>query len=155
MAPDNNASSRADVFPKDLGTRYARHVKQRILQGRRGKAVMTRKRPLTIRTVLSGLAPAVIFLCAFVTLPLPLIAEATGTQSWEEESPSEESGENHETEFVVTASECRRLSRLSCHALDRCQRTVHHLHLASSGRKSIPAVIGHQLANGLCAPLLI
>ena len=79
----------------------------------------------------------------------------TCAESAEAERPCNEDGERSEEELVARSSAHRRLSDRRLSDVGQPRETSDRLlHIASyAGR--LPAIVGHQLANGLCAPLLI
>lgn len=110
---------------------------------------------LTIWLAFSRLVSVLVCLCAFTLLPLPQFGVLTSAESTERECPAQEDGENSEEELVVCSSACRRLN-------DRCQSYLGQHSEAGerfaqtpSNAYRLPAIVGHQLANGLCAPWLI
>ncbi len=109
---------------------------------------------LTKRRVFSRLLPVIVSLCAFAILPLPQFVGMTCAESSETECPFEEDGESSEEELVVTSSTRRR-------ALNHRRGTSPFHKISDQPRQadsygSRPqAIIGHQLANGLRAPLVI
>jgi hypothetical protein len=95
-------------------------------------------------------------LCVFLALPLPQFFVLTNVQAVESECPCHEDKDTSEEELVVRSSVRRRLSRSVGDT--RVRRTfgpVGSHQTASSYMRQLPAIVGHQLAHGLCAPLLI
>ena len=113
-----------------------------------------RGRPTT-RLIISRLASVSVGLCLFTFIPLPLLAGTTGVEAAEGECPFQKDRENPEEELAVWSSTCRRLNdwRNSGHRWPR--ETGDRLHQSDPGAGRPLAIVGHQLANGLCAPLLI
>ncbi len=88
-------------------------------------------------------------------LSLPQHLFHTFAESSEAERPLQEEGESPKEELEVRSSARRRLNDRF-----RCCNNQSHRTRVSVLRKSLfaghlPAIVGHQLANGLCAPLLI
>ena len=95
-------------------------------------------------------------LCAFVALPLPQFFVLTHVQAVESECPCHEDKDTSEKELVVGSSVRRRLSRsVGDTGVRRTFGPVGRPQKAASYMRLLPAIVGHQLANGLCAPLLI
>ena len=93
--------------------------------------------------------------CAFSLSAFPQIAVFSWVEMAEEEAPAQEDEENCEKELEVFSSARRRFKRRynvvlyqSLETINRPKRTT----LPSQDRLTI---IGHQLAHGLCAPLLV
>jgi hypothetical protein len=102
----------------------------------------------------SRLASVLAFLCAFTVLPLPQISGLARAETCESECPCEEDGENLEEELVVSASTRRRLHN-RCHDVCQFYGVNVPLRQFSSHGNSPQATVGHFLANGLRAPLVI
>ena len=109
----------------------------------------------TTRLPLSRLVSVSICLCAVAFLPLPQLAVLTWAESAERECPCQEGRESFEEELIVGSSACRRLNDRRHSDLSRPHETGDRLHQIASYAGRLPAMVGHQLANGLCAPLLI
>ncbi len=108
----------------------------------------------TKRRIFSRLLPIIVSLCAFSILPLPQLVGTTWAESSEAECPFEEDGESSEEELVVTASNRRRF-RNHHRGVSLFHRTSDHSRQIDSYGSRPAAIIGHQLANGLRAPLVI
>ncbi len=109
----------------------------------------------TTRLTFSRLVTVSICLCAFAFLPLPQFVGLTGTESAEGKCPGQEERENSEEEQVDWSSARRRLNDRRHCDLSRSPETGDRLdHIAPIVGRAL-AMVGHQLANGLCAPLLI
>lgn len=106
------------------------------------------------RRVFSRILPVIVSLCAFAVLPFSQLVGMAGAESAEAKCPFEEDGESSEEELVVTSSTRRRLShhRRSASLFHKISDQLHQT--ASYGSRP-QAIIGHQLANGLRAPLVI
>ena len=109
----------------------------------------------TARLIISRLASLAVGLCLFTFLPLTLLVGPTGVEVTEGESPFQKDRENPEEELAVGSSACRRLNDRQPNGLRWPRKTSVRLHLHSPHSDRPLAIIGHQLANGLCAPLLI
>ncbi|NOY29883.1 MAG: hypothetical protein GXP28_06795 [Planctomycetes bacterium] len=109
----------------------------------------------TKRLLWSRLASVSLCLCAFVFLPLPQFAVLACAESAERECPCKESGESSEKELVVCSSARRHLSPFRHRVPSRPRPTGDRLHQVASCAGRLPTIVGHQLAYGLRAPLLI
>ena len=109
----------------------------------------------TTRLIISRLASGSVGLCLFTFIPLPLLVGTTGVELAEGECPFQKDRESPDEELAVWSSACRRLND-RCHSGLRWPReTSDRLHQSDSHAGRPLAIVGHQLANGLCAPLLI
>ncbi len=103
---------------------------------------------------LSRLLFVPVCLCAFSVSPLPQLSGWALGESSGAASPVEEDGENAEEELVVTASARRRVSgRSRIDLRPRKMGLPRHSFLSVAVRPR--AIVGHQLVNGLRAPLVI
>ena len=109
----------------------------------------------TKRLTLSRLVPVSICLCAFLLLPVPHIADLAWAESSKAESPCKEDGKRPEKELVDWCSAHGRSNERRHKGLGRPPEKSNRLPRVSATAKRIPAIVGHQLANDLCAPLLI
>lgn len=122
---------------------------------------MALKGQLTIRSSASRLMSVIVCLCAFTCLQVPQLSALIWAESVEIECPMEEDGEGSQKEQVVSASARRRLSKRFVHASwphgngIRAHRNSSLLRQTNSNGGRPQAIIGHQLANGLRAPLVI
>ena len=109
----------------------------------------------TNRSAFSGLVAVSICLSTMSALPIPHHSVVTWAESAEDECPSEKEREGSEKEQVVRHSQRHQLKKRHpgnfrrCHELDR-----RPLQATSFDDRPLGSV-GHQLANGICAPLLI
>jgi hypothetical protein len=71
-------------------------------------------------------------------------------ESVAEESPCEEEGENSDEEPVAGSSARRRLKTGRHSGIPRDYKIVDRLRRSASYVGCSPAIVGHQLANGLC-----
>ena len=126
----------------------------KILGISRRKTLMALSLRSTTRLPLSGLVVVSICLCAVAVLPLPQLAVLTWVAPAEAECPCQEDRDSSEEEIVFCSSAHRRLNRLQHRDLSRIHETGGQLHQNTSYASHLPAIVGHQLANGLCAPLL-
>jgi hypothetical protein len=94
-------------------------------------------------------------LCAFTVLSAPQYAMLTWAESAETECPCQEEGERSGEERVVCASARHRTDDRRHHDVRRPHKADHRFSPTAPCSRRLPAIIGHQLANGLCAPLLI
>lgn len=95
-----------------------------------------------------------ICLCAVATLPLPQLSASNWTETCEAECPAHENGESFEEELVVAAS-ARRREQLHYRIGRLSRRPGRGLRRVISSVSQPRAIVGHQIANGLRAPLLI
>ncbi len=119
----------------------------------RWKALMARRSTTWLR--LSRLVSVSICLFAFAVLPLPELIVLTLVEATEAESHSQEERESSEGKLVVCSSARRRLNYRRHSDLSRAHENGNQLHQIASYAGRLPAIVGHQLANGLGAPLLI
>lgn len=109
----------------------------------------------TTRLLSSRLVSVSIHLCAFAFLPLPQFVGLTVTESAEGKCPGQEDRENSEEEQVDWSSARRRLNDRRHSGVSRSPETGDQLPLIAAIVGRPLAIVGHQLANGLCSPLLI
>ncbi len=105
--------------------------------------------------ILSGLRSVSICLCAFAFLPFPQLVQLTWTESAERKCPSQGDRESSGEELVVWSSARRRLNDRRHSDLIRPPETGDRLCRIASCAGFPLAIVGHHLANGLGAPLLI
>ena len=115
---------------------------------------MIRRVRSTRTPLFSRLVSVLACLCAFTVLPLPLLSGMSWAESSEAECPLEEENENCEEESVVTTSLRRRVYCGRAHCGTPVQAAVPARHSNAFARRWF-AIVGHQLANGLCAPLVV
>jgi hypothetical protein len=113
-----------------------------------------RERPTT-RLIISQLASVSVGLCLFTFTPFLLLAGPTGVEVAEGECPFQKDRESPEEELAAESSACRRLNNRRHSGLRWPRETSDRLHQSDSHAGRPLAIVGHQLANGLCAPLLI
>jgi hypothetical protein len=104
---------------------------------------------------IARLVPVSICLCAFILSPVPHLAALAWAESAELECPCKEDGKRSEKELTDWCSahgrsNVRRRRSSGWPPEKRKQRQR-----VTTTAERVPAIIGHQLANGLCAPLLI
>ena len=110
---------------------------------------------LTTSVMFSRLVTVSVFLCAFAVLPLPHLICMECEGACETECPFEEDGESSEEELAAPMSMRQRLSSRLLEAIPFLQlKNIAGRHVSPKDGR-LHAVIGHQLANGLCAPLVI
>jgi len=102
---------------------------------------------------LSQLVSVSIWFCAFAFLPLPQLGMLT--DSAEGGCPCQKDGESSEKEVVFRSSARRRLNHRRHSDHSRPHETGDRIHLIASHVRPRLVIVGHQLANGLGAPLLI
>jgi hypothetical protein len=124
----------------------------KILEVSRWRALMALRGQSTARLIISRLTSVSVGLCLFTFTPFLLLAGPTGVEVTEGECPDRESSEE---ELAVRSSACRRLNNQRHSGLRWPCETGDRLHQSDSHTGRPLAIVGHQLANGLCAPLLI
>lgn len=107
---------------------------------------------LTPELLVARLLTVSICLFSFAVLPLPQLFMLTGGQSIETECPCQEDGEKPEEELLGTSVR-QRLSVCKTSA-DRRVAGADNFHNKPS-KAHFPAIVGHRLANGNFAPLVI
>ena len=115
---------------------------------------MALKARSTTRLAFSRLVSVSLCLCAFAVVPYPQFAVLTYAAPAEAESPSQEDPESSKKQLVVCRSARRNLNHRRDSHLGRSHDTGDPLHQIASYAGHLPAIVGHQLANGLRAPLL-
>ncbi len=116
---------------------------------------MIRKGRLTMPQVSSQLAYALICLCAVGFLAAPsMTVNACCVGFAEGECPCEENGEGAENEVIGCSLARHRLSEQRHRAHRQPHDTGDRPERIASGTTHLPATVGHQLANGVRAPLL-
>lgn len=118
--------------------------------------VLTKLRMETTSKPLVRRIPAVaICICALMLCPLAQSSALVSVGPAEMECPSQEDGENAEEELVVLSSIRIRVNQERGSRLQRDRATSDRSIPPLSTSRRVPAIVGHQFANGLCAPLLI
>ncbi|MEO2007926.1 MAG: hypothetical protein ABGX22_04485 [Pirellulaceae bacterium] len=97
---------------------------------------------------------ALVCLCTSTELPLPLFVLLVSPQAAESKSPWEEKEETSE-EVVVGSSVRRRARTVGKTRLCKATNVASAPGETSFYARQFPAIVGHQLPNGLRAPLLI
>jgi len=93
---------------------------------------------------------------AFALFLVPQLSASCCERSAETECPCEQDGERSESEVVATSLIRHRLDCRRSACRDQIHRTGNHVtHRLTSYVCRPPAIVGHQLANDLDAPLLI
>ena len=113
-----------------------------------------RERPTT-RRIISRLVSVLVGLCLFTFLPLSLLVGSAGIEVAEGECPFEKDRENPEEELAVWSTACRHSNNRRHSGLRWPRQTGDRFHQSDSHAGRPLAIVGHQLANGLCAPLLL
>jgi len=109
----------------------------------------------TMRLAFSRLVSVTMSLCALAFLPLPQHAMLTLVEAPEAECPVQEEGERSKEELVVRSPARRRSNdRIRC-GISRSRKTCVCFQQSVSCAVCLPAIVGHQIANELRAPLLI
>jgi hypothetical protein len=88
-------------------------------------------------------------------LPLPQFVVPTHAQNVESGCPCHDDGDTSEEELVVGSAVRRRLRSVGNTRVRRVFGPLGRAQKTSSYARQLHAMVGHQLANGLCAPLLI
>jgi hypothetical protein len=88
-------------------------------------------------------------------LSLPQVSALSLAEFAEQECPCEEDGENAEEEFVVCSSARRRLKKRQHIGVDQPLLNNAQFRNSASHFDCASTIVGHQLSNGLCAPLLV
>ena len=112
--------------------------------------MLHRIRP-THRTLIARLLAVPICLCVFAVLPLPQFV----VLAVESACPCHEDEDTSEVELVIGSFVRRRLRSVGNTRVRRIFGPAGRRQKTSSYVRQLPAIVGHQLANGLCAPLLI
>lgn len=115
---------------------------------------MTFSERLILRPMFEWFTSLSVCLCAFC-LVMPLeVASLASSDSTESECPSEEGGKSSEDELVVSSSRRSRLDESKHSRPDFVPKTA-SLRSFDSYKPPTSAIVGHRLANGLSAPLLL
>lgn len=93
--------------------------------------------------------------CAFAFLRFPQLVALQSVVSAETEIPGQGDGERSEEEQVVSCTARRRLNDRRHSELGKRHVPSHRFQQIVVYASRFQAIVGHQLANGLCAPLLI
>jgi len=109
----------------------------------------------TTRLTFFRLVPVSICLCVFTMLPVPQFAALASAESTEVESPCKGDGEKSEKELGVWCSAHGRSKIRRHRGPGRPPEKTNRSQLATPTAERAPAIVGHHLANGLRAPLLI
>lgn len=107
------------------------------------------------RLSLSCLRAVSICLCGCAFLSIPQLAVQAWTESVEGKCPSQEDRESSEEELIDWSSTRRRLNDRYHSVFSRPHETGYRLPQVASYSDRRMAVVGHQLGNGLGAPLLM
>ena len=113
------------------------------------------RRVVSAHRTLEWMASVIVCLCAFSLMMPPQVATLVLSGSMEPEGPAEEDGETTEGELVVASSRRRRCEDHRGHNLLSRASNADHIYRSDSYAASPCVKTGHQLANGLAAPLLI
>ena len=101
------------------------------------------------------MASVIVCLCTFSLMMPPQVATLVSSVSTEAECPSKEDGETTEKELVVASTRRRRCEDHRGHNSLFLASKANHIYRAVSYVRPACVKTGHQLANGLAAPLLI
>ena len=126
-----------------------------LLGDSRRMTMIALRRPSTIRFTFSRLASVSIFLCLFALLQVPQVAAMACVESAKAECPCQENGEGSERELAVCSTPRCRLNDHRPSSFNSQNEADDRLYQIASKVNRIPAIVGHQFANGLGAPLLI
>ena len=123
---------------------------------RDGKTLMVFRVRSTTRLPLSRLVSVSICFCVFAFLPPSQLIVGAWAESSQGECPHQEDGKKSEGKLVDWSSARSSLKDRRQRDLKRPISTGNRLYqIAASYAGGLPAIVGHQLANGLRAPLLI
>ena len=120
-----------------------------------GFNVSNERRAVSSHRTLEWMASVIVCLCAFSQIIPPQVTTLVLSGSMESEGPAEEDGETADREFVVASSRRRRCEEHRGHKLLSRASNADHIYRSVSYAASPCVRTGHQLANGLAAPLLI
>ena len=120
----------------------------------RGVRLTTRVRSIT-RLTFSRLVSVSVCLCAFALLPFPQLAVLTWAESVEGGCPFQADEKSFKEELVVWSSARRRLNHRRHVESAKLSETGDRLHPTAAYAHPNAVIVGHRLANGLRAPLLI
>lgn len=112
------------------------------------------RRVVSTHRTLEWMASVLVCLCAFSLIMPPQVATLMLSDSTESEGPAEEDGETTERELVDASSRRRCEHQRGHNRLSRAS-SAHHIYRSFSYAAPACVRTGHQLANGLAAPLLI
>jgi len=104
---------------------------------------------------ITRIVPVSICLCAFILFPTLQVTALAGPESSETACHYKEDGETSEKELVDWFSTHRRSNNRPHQGLNRLSGNRIHPQRVLATANRVSANVGHQLANGLCAPLLI
>jgi len=131
-----------------------RYAPQRSKMKDGDSTVMMRFRS-AMRLAFSRLVSVTMCLCALAFLPHPQHAVLALVETSEAECPVQEEGKGSKEELVVRPPARRRShDRVQCD-VSRSRKTSGCFQKSNSRAVCLPAIVGHQIANGLSAPLLI
>ncbi len=111
--------------------------------------------PSTMRLAYSRLVSVSVYVCVLSFLPLSQHAVLAFADLAEAECPLQEEGESSQEELVAKSSARRRSNDQLPSSRNQPRKTYVCFRQQSSTAGLLPAIVGHQFANGLCAPLLI
>lgn len=113
------------------------------------------RRAVSAHRTLEWMASVIVCLCEFSLLMPPQLATLVLSGLSESKGPAEEGGETTERELVVAASRRRRCEDHRGHNLLSRASNADHIYRPVSYVACLCVRTGHQLANGVAAPLLI
>jgi len=113
-----------------------------------------RQRRMTNRLTIARYVSMSVCLCAFTFLPVPHLLGLSWVEAAEAESPCQKDREFSEKELAGDASARRQLNNRRHTSLDRPREVVDPWYGNAGSARRPRAIVGHQLANGLRAPLL-
>jgi hypothetical protein len=101
------------------------------------------------------LAVVPVCLCVLMFSPTDHLAMQSWAESPGEECPGHHDGDHREVELTACSSSQHRLRNWSRHQFSRRREARNRHDRVASSAVDRRAIVGHQLANGLCAPLLL
>lgn len=119
------------------------------------KGLMALREHLTTPRNFSQFISVLICFSVFTFSAFPQLPLLTQAELAEEKCPSEKDEKNSEEELIVCSSARRRLNKRRHNHLCLPHATGKSPRQIASNANRFLAIVGHQLANGLCAPLLI
>ncbi|MBL4884814.1 MAG: hypothetical protein JKY95_09805 [Planctomycetaceae bacterium] len=94
-------------------------------------------------------------LCAFSLASSPQFTVAAFAESTQEESSSPEDGEGAEEELEAVSSGRRSIKKRRSLFVSKPYGISRQHNVVASLASYLPAITGHQLANGVCVPMLV
>ena len=116
---------------------------------------MTPEESLTTRKSLTELITIWVCVCAFSLFSAPQFVVSSWAQLAQESAPVQEDSEDCKEEREVLSLARHRVKNRRHTFICRLQKLNKRPPQVSSFVRDYQAIIGHQFANGLCAPLLV